>query len=79
MSDQLLAADSFTTSDLDKPVKLRLGEYDSKKYPPITVYTMFKQRVEERPDALALGFKPKSDPDRSRVELSYIFRVLCHV
>lgn len=62
-SDKLADADSFTSSDLSKAVKLRGDESSFEKYPPLTVYTMFKQTVEQGPEAPALAFKPRSDPN----------------
>ena len=43
--DALIPSESYTTCELSKAVKLRLGENDSKLYPPISIYTMFKNTV----------------------------------
>jgi long-chain-fatty-acid--CoA ligase ACSBG len=72
ISDRLAPADSFTSSDLSKAVKLRGDESILEKYPPITIYTMFKQTVEQNPEAKALAFKPRSDPNStSWIYLNY--------
>ena len=55
--DTILNAYSFTSSKLNQPVKLRLSEVDMEKYPPLSVYTMFKRTVEKMPHHNALAFK----------------------
>jgi long-chain-fatty-acid--CoA ligase ACSBG len=71
-SDKLAQADSYTSSDLSKAVKLRGDESSFEKYPPFTIYSIFKQTVEQRPLHNALAFKPKSDPNSaSWIYLNY--------
>jgi hypothetical protein len=60
MTSKLFPADSFTTSDSSKGVKLRLSDADEKLYPPMTIHELFKKTVEEKPNAPALGFKTDS-------------------
>lgn len=55
--DNLCPADSYYSSRLDKPVKLRTSEADLKKYPTISIYTMFKRTVELKPNHPALAYK----------------------
>jgi hypothetical protein len=68
--DKLMPAESYYSTKLDQPVKLRLGELDAKKYPPISIYTSFKKTVDMRPDHDALCYKPK--PDGPWLQFSYL-------
>ena len=58
--DTLHPADSFTTTDINKAVKLRLNVDDLKAYPPISIYSQFKRIAFRKPNHHALAFK--SDP-----------------
>lgn len=61
--DQLIPTDSLTSSQLDKPVKLRFSEADVKKFPPISLYSVFKKTVDTRPDHDALVYRASAkDP-----------------
>lgn len=62
---------SFTTSDITKEVKLRLSEQDAAKYPPQTVYQMFKKTVDEIPNGPALAYKSNSDAPGVWTMLTY--------
>jgi hypothetical protein len=59
--DSIQPAKSYTSTRLDEPVKLRIDERklvinkNSQEYEPISIFTRFKRRVEERPDHVALG------------------------
>ncbi len=55
--DQLCAANSIYSDKLDVPVLLRSKPVDSKKFPPMSIYTMFKRTVEAEPDKSALAYK----------------------
>ena len=58
--DMILNANSFTSTKLDQPVKIRLSEIDHQKYVPISIYNMFKKTAEARPNHKAIGFKTSS-------------------
>jgi hypothetical protein len=73
-NDGLLPATSFTSTSLDKGVKLRLTE-ETSKYKPITVYDMFSETVNKRPDALALAFKSKNDPDWNKITFKQYWEI----
>ena len=68
--DKLMPAESFMSTRLDSPVKLKLGEIDAKKYPPLSLYTVFKKTVDSRPDHDALVYKAK--PDGPWLKFSYL-------
>ena len=55
--DKIAPADSLMSTSLTKPVKLRLSDPDSGIFPPISVYTLFRQTVAKKPDFVALAFK----------------------
>ena len=55
--DQLCAASSMYSSDLNVPVSLRSNLNDRTKYLPISIYTMFKKTVDLRPDQKALAYQ----------------------
>ncbi len=55
--DQLCAADSIYSNRLDKPVLLRSKPVDSKKFPPMSLYTMFKNTVDKGPNNKAIAYK----------------------
>jgi hypothetical protein len=61
--DKLMPAESHTSTKLNQPVKLRLGELDAIKYPPLSLYTAFKKTVDARPDHDALCYQAKSTAD----------------
>ena len=52
--DVVMPSDSLFTTRLDEFVKLRLGEVDSVKYPPISIYSMLDKTVNSRPNYPAL-------------------------
>jgi hypothetical protein len=75
--DKLMPAESFISNRLDQPVKLRLGEADAKKYPPISIFTAFKKTVDQRPDHDALCYK--IDPEGQWLRFSYLeYWKMCH-
>ncbi len=78
-SDRLAPCDSFTTSDITKGVKLRMTDTDAKLYPPITIYSMFRKTVDERPNHPALGYKTISDTNGTFTIMNFseYFKV-CH-
>jgi hypothetical protein len=55
--DQLIPTTRIHTDTLHLPVKIDLRDGDLKKYPPMSIYTMFKRTVDKRPDHVALCFK----------------------
>ena len=59
--DELMPANSYYSCELATPVLLKSKENDAKKYPPISIYTMFKCTVDKKPHHPALGFKPKPE------------------
>ncbi len=63
--DELMPANSFYSTQLDMPVKLRSDGTDLKKYPSMSIYSLFKQTVKQRPNHPALASKGKSS--------SYVF------
>ena len=65
-----MPAESFISTKLNQPVKLRMSESDLNKYSPISIYTMFKKTVDTRPDHDALAFK--SSPNAQWAKLSYL-------
>ena len=65
--DMVLRAHSFTSTKLDQPVKLRIGEIDEQKYVPISIYSMFKKTAETKPSHKAIGFKNSN----SQIEWAY--------
>ena len=52
--DCIIPSDSLITTGLNQCVKLRLGDGDTKKYPPISIYSMLQKTVNSRPNHLAL-------------------------
>lgn len=69
--DKLCPAESYFATRLDEAVSLRYTEPDLKKFPPLSVYTIFKQTVSQRPDHPALAFKKSGDDDHFTM-LSYL-------
>ena len=65
--DALIDSDLFIASKLDQAVKLRVKDADYKKYPPISIYSMFENTVKINPNHPALVYK-KTD---SWVHLTY--------
>jgi long-chain-fatty-acid--CoA ligase ACSBG len=55
--DQIISSDSFYSSKLNKPVKLRSNEIDLKLFPVQSIYTLFKQTVLKQPSHPALAYK----------------------
>ena len=56
--DNLLEAEGFITTDISKPVKLRMGEScKAEKRPPVSVPTLLKTSAEKKPEAVALAVK----------------------
>jgi long-chain-fatty-acid--CoA ligase ACSBG len=55
--DRLMPAASYISNKLDQPVKLRFSENDLKRYPPLSIYTIFKKTVDLKPDHDALAYK----------------------
>ena len=68
--DTVLHATSFTSYKLSQPVILKLGEIDAKKYPPLSVYSMFKNTVDLSPHHNALAFKT-SNPQTKWAYFTY--------
>ena len=78
-SDTLVQSDSFTTSDITKGVKLRMTDTDAKLFPPITIYSMFRKTVDERPNHPALGFKTISDTNGTFTIMTFSeYFKICH-
>jgi hypothetical protein len=69
--DNLCPTESFFSTELEKPVKLRLNELESKKYPPMSIYTGFKRTVHLKPDHPALFFKSKLS-DKEYVKMTFL-------
>lgn len=69
--DKLCPAESYFATRLDEAVSLRCTEPDLKKFPPLSVYSIFKQTVSQRPDHPALAFKKSGDDDNFTM-LSYL-------
>lgn len=69
--DNICQADSYIATRLNQPVKLRITEPDRKKFPPLSVYTIFRQTVMQRPDHPALAFKKNIDEERFTM-ISYL-------
>jgi long-chain-fatty-acid--CoA ligase ACSBG len=59
--DFALPTDEWYSTSLRDPVKLRISEAN-KRFEPMSIYTMFKNTVDERPDFRALAYKKSSDP-----------------
>jgi hypothetical protein len=55
--DELMLANSFYSNKLNIPVKLRSNEIDAKKYPVMSIYTVFKKTVNQQPNHHALVYK----------------------
>ncbi len=55
--DELIPACSYYASSLGTPVKLRSKEQDAKKYPTMSMYSMFKHTVDANPSHPALAYK----------------------
>jgi hypothetical protein len=68
--DNICPSTSFRSNKLNQPVKLCLSELDSNKFPPLSIYTIFKRTVNQRTDYPALAFK-KSNDDPNFTFLSY--------
>jgi long-chain-fatty-acid--CoA ligase ACSBG len=78
-SDTLAPYESFTTSDITKGVKLRMTDTDAKLFPPITIYSMFRKTVDERPNHPALGFKTLSDTNGTFTIMTFSeYFKMCH-
>jgi long-chain-fatty-acid--CoA ligase ACSBG len=75
--DSLFPATSYTATSLAEGVKLRLGDEDALRYPPLSIYTMMKQTVEKKPNHYALAFKP--DIKKPWVKFTYNeYWTICH-
>ena len=61
--DNVCPADSTMSCQLGQPVKLRLTSADEKRYPPVSVYGLFKKLVGFRPHHDALAFKNNIEDD----------------
>lgn len=72
--DKICPADSFYSTSLDNPVMLRQGP---DKFKPISIYTMFKNLVDENPYHYALAYKTKIDNEWTKVTFSDYWK-LCH-
>ena len=55
--DELMLADSFYSNKLNIPVKLRSNGIDAKKYPVMSIYSVFKKTVDQQPNHHALVYK----------------------
>jgi hypothetical protein len=78
-SDTLAPYESFTTSEITKGVKLRMTDTDAKLFPPITLYTMFRKTVDERPNHPALGYKTLSDTNGTFTIMTFSeYFKMCH-
>ena len=56
--DALIPAENYHATRLDQPIKLRLSKNNSgTKYPPMSIYTMFKKTVDKYPQTVALAYK----------------------
>jgi long-subunit acyl-CoA synthetase (AMP-forming) len=66
--DVILPADSYTTTSLDKPVKLRINDKND-HIKPISIYNLFHEMYSKNPSHLALAYKP--DKTKPWVEFSY--------
>jgi long-subunit acyl-CoA synthetase (AMP-forming) len=76
--DCLFPAESFYASKLNDSVKLRTSERDLKKFPLISIYTMFKRTVELNPNHAALCFKSNAtDSDYVTIKYSDYWKI-CH-
>lgn len=55
--DEVLPSTVYTTTDISKPVKIRFGENEVGKLPPVSVPTILARAAAECPDKIALGYK----------------------
>ncbi len=55
--DNICPATAYTTTKLSQPVKMHAYEPDMAKFPPLSIYSIFKQTVRQRPEHRALAFK----------------------
>lgn len=55
--DELIPCDSFYSNSLGTAVKLRSKDNDDKRYPTMSMYTMFKRTVDANPNHPALAYK----------------------
>ncbi len=55
--DEIMPAKDYFSSRLDEPVKLRIKDTNSTEYKPLSVYTIFEQTVNKRPNHPALCYK----------------------
>ena len=75
-TDTLLPAESYTCSRLDQVVKLRVSKSsDLVKYPPLSVYSMFKRTASIRPNHDALVFKTSASDDWQRITYANYWRI----
>lgn len=75
--DNLCPAESTISSKLTQPVILRLNEIDKKKFPPISIYSVFKKTVSLRPDYDALAYKKDADSPWAKFSFGEYWK-MCH-
>ncbi|RNA00070.1 long-chain-fatty-acid-- ligase ACSBG2 [Brachionus plicatilis] len=72
--DTLCPADSYFSSSLDQPVLLRQG---TDKYKPMSIYTMFKNLIDENPFHYALAYKKNLNDDWIKITFNDYWK-MCH-
>ena len=75
--DHIMPIESYMSTSMNKPVKLRINDTTDRKIPPISIYSMFKSVVDARPDHPALVFQ--NSMDEPWETYSYMdYWILCH-
>lgn len=73
--DKIIPTDSVFVNKLNQASKIRLDELDSKIVPPLSIYTMFKRSVDQKPNHDALVFKNTPDGEWIRFSLLEYWKI----
>ena len=73
--DKIIPTDAVFVNKLNQAYKLRTDELDGKIVPPISIYTMFKRSVEQKPNHDALVFKNTPDGEWVRFSLLEYWKI----
>jgi hypothetical protein len=68
--DKIIPSDALFVNKLNQAYKLRIEDLDGKIVPPISIYTMFKRSVDQKPNHDALVFK--NSPDGGWIRFSLL-------
>jgi hypothetical protein len=73
--DKIISTDSEFVSKLNQACKIRLDDLDSKIVPPLSIYTMFKRTVDQKPNHDALVFKNNPNGEWIRFSMLEYWRI----